>query len=64
MDRRIMTTNNHTSEPSPGSDEAIEQGCLCPVLDNAHGKGLGNGEFWITSGCPLHDKATKEDGSK
>lgn len=21
----------------PGSDEAIENGCLCPVLDNGHG---------------------------
>ncbi len=40
--------------PNPGSDEAIDQGCICPVLDNSHGKGFGNGRFWITDGCPLH----------
>lgn len=39
----------------PGSDEAIDAGCTCPILDNAHGKGwLCSGEFWITEGCPLH----------
>jgi hypothetical protein len=44
--------------PNPGSDEAIEQGCTCPVLDNGHGdQTLGDTRgFWITSGCPLHDK--------
>ena len=31
--------------PNPGSKEAREQGCLCPIIDNEHGKGyLGNGE--------------------
>jgi hypothetical protein len=43
--------------PKPGSDEAIDQGCTCPVLDNAHGAGylgLGRG-WWIAGGCPLHD---------
>ena len=30
--------------PNPGSDDAIEQGCRCPVMDNAHGHGyLGRG---------------------
>ena len=46
--------------PNPGSKEAVAQGCKCPVLDNAHGKGFpygedGKPEFWITEGCPLHD---------
>jgi hypothetical protein len=45
-------------EPNPGSDEAIERGCTCPVLDNGHGRGyMGNGAkygFVITAGCPLH----------
>ena len=44
--------------PNPGSDAAIKQGCTCPVLDNAHGRGImGDGEnhgYWISSGCPLH----------
>lgn len=54
----IMTT------PNPGSDEAIEQGCTCPVYDNARGKGIGgNGEkhgWWITAGCPLHGKKERK----
>ncbi len=44
--------------PNPGSDEAIKKGCICAVLDNRHGLGafdFGDGVFWITSGCPLHD---------
>uniref|UniRef100_A0A6M3LNG2 Uncharacterized protein n=1 Tax=viral metagenome TaxID=1070528 RepID=A0A6M3LNG2_9ZZZZ len=45
---------------NPGSDEAIEAGCSCAVLDNEHGAGCGwtgeNGQplFWITSNCPIH----------
>jgi hypothetical protein len=23
---------------SPGSDEALNAGCICPVLDNRHGR--------------------------
>jgi len=45
--------------PNPGSDEAIELGCFCPVLDNAHGRGAwySGGEdavFWTNPKCPLH----------
>jgi hypothetical protein len=48
--------------PNPGSAEALEQGCQCPVMDNGRGRGyLGgvkdeNGEtvFVIVVGCPLH----------
>jgi hypothetical protein len=48
------------SIPNPGSDEAKDLGCLCPVLDNAHGKGidLDGGLFWINQTCPLHGGAT------
>ena len=48
--------------PNPGSDEAIEHGCTCPVMDNRHGKGFlwdGAQVFWITEGCPLHGKRNK-----
>lgn len=38
--------------PNPGSDEALDQGCRCPVLDNSHGRGPG--PFWINGDCPLH----------
>ena len=48
---------------NPGSKEAREAGCLCPVMDNAHGKGYlggvrdedGNTVFVIAGGCPVHD---------
>lgn len=40
----------------PGSDEAIEAGCTCPVLDNAHGEGyMGQeGVYVYVEGCPIH----------
>lgn len=48
--------------PNPGSDKAIGQGCCCPILDNARGKGAwGTFDkpqkekvFWINAECPLH----------
>ena len=40
--------------PNPGSDEAIKQGCICPALDNNHGKGVDGGYWCITRDCPLH----------
>ena len=50
--------------PNPGSKEAGEQGCTCPVLDNYHGEGLPYPEgtqFWITEGCPLHGKEEEDE---
>jgi len=49
------------SKPSPGSKEARKQGCTCPVLDNNNGEGIqifedGDRQFWITQGCPVHDR--------
>ncbi len=50
-----MSETEPEPKPSPGSREAIEQGCGCPVLDNYHGKGFGNPpKFWINADCPLH----------
>lgn len=40
--------------PKPGSDEAVALGCACPVLDNGHGKGRADGNFWVNGDCPLH----------
>jgi hypothetical protein len=54
-------------KPNPGSNEAIDAGCTCPVLDNGHGKGSGfrtiEGEpaFWIAIGCPLHGAKKEEE---
>ena len=51
--------------PNPGSDEAIDQGCTCPVLDNSHGKGYMGipNVFVFSGGCPLHSvkQPIKED---
>jgi len=50
---------------NPGSDEALDAGCQCPVLDNGHGAGCGQfGEdgrplFWINEECPIHGKGAK-----
>lgn len=45
-----------TSKQNPGSDEAQEQGCLCPVMDNGHGRGYMGlpGIFVMREDCPLH----------
>lgn len=42
--------------PNPGSDAAIQQGCICPVMDNHHGKGWRGQEgiFLQTAGCKVH----------
>lgn len=50
--------------PNPGSDIAIERGCICPILDNGHGIGTfwnGQRQFWINQDCPIHgDHANRE----
>jgi hypothetical protein len=41
--------------PNPGSDEALEKGCICPVMDNNHGRfAPWTGNWWLLEGCPLH----------
>lgn len=44
------------SSPNPGSPEAIDAGCTCPVIDNAHGAGYMGiaGVYCYREGCPLH----------
>jgi hypothetical protein len=55
--------------PNPGSDAALDLGCICPVIDNSHGGGSGytnedgTPAFWITEGCEVH-MAKKEKKSK
>lgn len=66
--REKPTTN---AVPNPGSDEALRLGCLCPVLDNAHGRGYlggvkdpdtGETMFVITVGCAVHSPAASKSG--
>jgi hypothetical protein len=30
------------------------------VLENGHGRGRGDGTFWISASCPLHAQAEGE----
>lgn len=42
---------------TPGSAEAREQGCNCPVLDNHRGRGIeidGRRMFFYREDCPVH----------
>ena len=57
------------SKPNPGSPEAIKQGCKCPRMDNANGRGAwgSQGEdaiFWIAPSCPLHGHGVPDDVPK
>ena len=55
---------NDEITPNPGSQEAVSQGCKCPRMDNAHGRGYmggfkdddGNIVFVINHNCPIHGK--------
>lgn len=53
-----MVKSKTKKKPNPGSQEAREMGCHCPVLDNSYGKGYYGQKdvFVIVSGCPIHDK--------
>lgn len=45
---------------SPGSKAAGLKGCICPVLDNSHGRGYlcQPNVFVIREDCPLHTKTS------
>jgi len=52
---------------TPGSRDAIDNGCLCPAVDNDYGKGIHalftrhvyEGFYWINPDCLLHGNAPK-----
>lgn len=51
-----MVTSSHLP---PGSTEAQEAGCRCPVMDNGRGRGLwtdenGTTQYVMRQDCPLH----------
>lgn len=49
--------------PNPGSEEAREQGCVCPVLDNAHGRRPEGWTWWyINMDCSLHASESTVEG--
>lgn len=52
--------------PPPGSHEAVKEGCTCPEIDNAYGKGVPSASgdaanYWVSMDCPLHKKTTQEE---
>lgn len=53
-------------KPNPGTQEAQDKNCICPVIDNHYGKGrFGNEEVFIyNTECQLHtaEIEIKEDG--
>lgn len=57
------------SKPNPGSAEAVQQGCTCPVIDNHYGKGVPVGKggaplFWHSENCPLHGRRALTETEK
>ena len=42
--------------PNPGTQEAIDEGCICPTMDNEYGRGyMGiEGIFVHRLDCPVH----------
>ncbi len=38
----------------PGSPQAVENGCKCPIMDN---EDMPDGRKWVNGDCPLHGKA-------
>jgi len=56
-----------SGRPNPGSNEAVEDGCLCPIVENNYGQAEpdGDGMWWIDARCPVHPPRPDEtDWSK
>ena len=51
--------------PNPGSREALDAGCTCPVVDNNFGWGYwSKGTYAISMDCPLHRGLNEVDESE
>ncbi|RYX78534.1 hypothetical protein EON76_05240 [bacterium] len=59
-----------SEQPNPGSSQAREGGCKCPILDNGHGRGYmggvkdknGDTMFVINEDCMMHNPPASKDG--
>ena len=43
--------------PNPGTQDAIDMGCTCPIIDNHYGEGIPTDDgfaFWYNQECPIH----------
>ena len=54
----IEVKENPLETPNPGSQEAVDMGCLCPVMDNHYGQGWHGdpNKFCINGDCPVHNE--------
>lgn len=52
--------------PAPGTEDAQNQGCTCPVMDNEYGRGYHGqaGIYVYTAGCPVHRPKIKIDAKR
>jgi len=50
--------------PPPGSDNAREQGCTCPIFDNCRGEGGYFGGYIISEDCPIHGSENPKDDTE
>ena len=59
----MYADQNSDIVPNPGTQEAIDAGCICPVMDNHYGQGYMGMEdvFIYTAGCPVHMLKEKKD---
>lgn len=51
-----MSIGDSDDRAPPGSREARDAGCRCPVYDNAHGRGYMGmpGVYVMSELCPMH----------
>jgi hypothetical protein len=51
-------------QPNPGSDQALNRGCTCAVMDNNRGlrAPMRENQWWITAECPVHDPTDNVKG--
>lgn len=56
-DQGVMKVSTNIPDPwnglIPGSPQAKEQGCICPILDNEE---MPNDKKWVDVACPIHGK--------
>ncbi len=41
----------------PGSPDAVDKGCLCPILDNQE---MPADKKWVDAECPIHGRKINE----
>ncbi len=50
------------SKPNPGSQEAQDQGCMCPILDNEFGDQTKTAGMWtVVLTCKMHGDLLTEE---